>query len=255
MPLVQREDVPDGMAFSQHHDRRIGEPDLQIGIPLDHLDRQTDHAPPTGAIAPALCAIRLPWFNRSMNRSRNAPAPSDDPVALSLPSRFGQRLLVFALRRLGDRASAEDAAQETLRRVVEALDQDRVRDRAALAGFVFETAKHVCQQELRRRDRARQAMARAAREPPSALETTLDQLMSAERRQAVRAALGRLGADDRQLLQLFYARGLDAAEIAMRMRIKPGAVRVRKHRALQRLSTLLNDDETFRPLWEPLNDE
>lgn len=181
-----------------------------------------------------------------MNRLRDI-APPDPDVSGSLAVRYSKRLLVFALRRLGDRESAEDAAQETLRRVVEALDRGQVRDVAAMPGFVFQTAKHVCHQMLRRRAQARKSLARLANEPPVVLSSVLNELLTEERRRSVREALEALPPDDAQMLELFYHRGLSTNEIADRLGIRPGAVRVRKHRALQRLAKLLRDDETFRP--------
>ena len=41
-------------------------------------------------------------------------------------------------------AEAEDVAQETLRRVLAALEAGRVANLEALPGFVFQTARHLC---------------------------------------------------------------------------------------------------------------
>lgn len=175
---------------------------------------------------------------------------AEPPSAASVADRFHNRLVVFALRRLGEKAAAEDAAQETLRRVIEALEQDAVRNLDALPGFVLTTAKHVCQQRLRSRGREAQAMERLAGEPPVVLASAYDQLVSDERRRAVRNAMNSLPSDDRQVLQFFYMQGLDAGSVARQLRISAGAARVRKHRALKRLAGALGDDETFRPLRE-----
>ena len=68
-----------------------------------------------------------------------------DALAADVAVRYRERLILFAARRLKNRAAAEDAAQETLRRVLDALRQGRVRDLQALPAFTFETARHVCQ--------------------------------------------------------------------------------------------------------------
>jgi hypothetical protein len=39
MPLIERENVPHGMALSQYHDRRVGQTHAQIAIPVDDLYR------------------------------------------------------------------------------------------------------------------------------------------------------------------------------------------------------------------------
>jgi RNA polymerase sigma-70 factor (ECF subfamily) len=157
---------------------------------------------------------------------------------------FWGRLRLFSARRLGDVALAEDVAQETLRRVVEAHRAGRIRDRAALPAFVFETARHICQQQARSEGREARALARlgqGAREE-SRRPDALVALIVAERRFAVRQALGRLSPEERLLLAGFYYEQVEAEELARRLGITPGAVRVRKHRALKRLAQLLEDD-------------
>ncbi len=87
----------------------------------------------------------------------------------ALWSRFHARLLILGMRRLGNRADAEDMAQDALQRVTKALDENRLREPGALPGFVYQTALHVCQQSLRKRYRERHALERYAR---SSLEET-----------------------------------------------------------------------------------
>ena len=42
--------------------------------------------------------------------------------------------------------------------------------------------------------------------------------------------------DDRDLLRMLYVDGLKSSDIARRLGVDPGTLRVRKHRALKRLS-------------------
>ena len=169
----------------------------------------------------------------------------DSSASSSIADRYRGRLVVFALRRLGDRSQADDAAQETLRRVIEALNKKQIRDMEALPGFVFRTAQHVCQQWLRKRGREAKALERFASTQPLPLEGMVDQLVTDERRQTVRLAFNRLGSDDRNLLQFFYGMGLSAEEVATRLDASIGTARVRKHRALRKLAALLDGDESF----------
>jgi RNA polymerase sigma-70 factor (ECF subfamily) len=148
---------------------------------------------------------------------------------------------LFAARRLRDAAAAEDVAQEVLRRVVEAIRADRLRQPAALAGFVFQTAHHVVLQRLRGAGREARALKRLhfGAGSASAAPDALTLLITEERRLAVRSALARLAADDRQLLTWLYQEQREPEAIARQLAVTPGALRVRKHRALKRLAELL----------------
>jgi RNA polymerase sigma-70 factor (ECF subfamily) len=58
----------------------------------------------------------------------------------------------------------------------------------------------------------------------------------------VRRALETLEPSDRDLMRMLYYDQLDSAEAARRLGITTGALRVRKHRALERLGeTMLRD--------------
>jgi len=160
-----------------------------------------------------------------------------------LAPRFWARLRVFAARRLGD-AAAEDVAQETLRRVAQALRSGRLQHPDALPAFVFQTARHICLHMQRSASREAKALARAAAQEdqesgPTTADDPLTALISHERRMAVRRALEALDPDDAGLLRLAYFDQLSADEIAGRYGATAGAIRVRKHRALRRLADRL----------------
>ncbi len=171
-------------------------------------------------------------------------AGSTDPARLAaseseLADRFWERIRIFAARRLRDSAAAEDVAQETLRRVVDALRAGRVENLEALPGFVFQTARHICLQRDRSAMREARALFRWA-EPGAVTEPdALVALISEERCTAVRRALEGLEQDDRALLRVLYFESLKTGDVAERMGVSAGALRVRKHRALLRLSELL----------------
>jgi RNA polymerase sigma-70 factor (ECF subfamily) len=187
-------------------------------------------------------------------RYRDGPAAEATPVPeawigasdeTALVHRFRERLRLFALRRLRDAAAAEDVAQETLRRVVEACRAGRLENPAALPSFVFQTAHHICLQHFRSSSREGRALLRLGGEdthdPDSHPLTTL---IGDERRAAVREALGQLSAEDRDLLRMMYYEEMDSTALAERLGITTGALRVRKHRVLARLAAHLNNQET-----------
>lgn len=167
------------------------------------------------------------------------------PAEGELVRRFWDRIRLFALRRTGDVAAAEDVAQETLRRVLEALRADRILNVEALPGFVFQTARHVCLHHARSAEREGRAMDRLRRvDERPADPDPLTRLVTAERRAAVCRALDRLPDADRVLLAALYYDQLDPGEAAARLGLSPGALRVRKHRALKRLGELLERNES-----------
>lgn len=157
-----------------------------------------------------------------------------------LASRFWKRLWLFAHRRLRDDAASEDVAQETLRRVVAALREGRVENVSALPAFVFQTARHICLQEFRSSGREARAMAQLHVEGDDRADDPLTSLITDERRAKVREALDRLDRRDRELLRMLYYERADSATVASRLALTPVALRVRKHRALQRLAELLD---------------
>ena len=161
-----------------------------------------------------------------------------------LVPRFWDRLRLFAARRLNDVTTAEDVAQETLRRVAEAIRAGRIQQPAALPGFVFQTARHVCLQLQRSATREARALGRASSGDapevgPAPVVDALSALITEERKLAVRQALHSLDADDGELLRLAYYDQLSAEEIAAKLGSTSGAIRVRKHRALRKLADRL----------------
>lgn len=179
--------------------------------------------------------------------SLDADPSTAPPAEAELVRRYWDRVRLFALRRTGDAAAAEDVAQETLRRVLDALRADRIVDLGALPGFVFQTARHVCLHHARSAAREGRALARLKEMPdlphgPDALGG----LVSAERAAAVRDALTEIPEDDRALLHAIYYEQLESDEVAARLGVSAGALRVRKHRALKRLADRMtrNDPPT-----------
>ncbi len=171
-----------------------------------------------------------------------ATASSEDR---ELAARFWERVRLFASRRLGDVSLGEDLAQETLHRVSAALREGRVDNLQALPAFVFQTARNLCLQRHRSAARESSALGRWRAEQPAEAEgaDVLQALVGAERAAAVRRALSLLEPGDRTLIEQLYYEEAASAVVAVRLRITPEALRVRKHRVLRRLAVLLGDRE------------
>ncbi len=172
-------------------------------------------------------------------------APDYETAERELSSRFGDRIRIFAAHRLHDAAAAEDIAQDTLRTVVSALRERKIQNLDALPGFVFTTARNLCMHWTRSVARETSAFHRfhnANADVPAESRDALRDLIDQDRRRIVRKALSELSPDDRNLLTLLYFRGLSSEEAAATLSITTAAVRVRKHRALQRLARFLGDE-------------
>src|SRR5262249_7938860 len=137
---------------------------------------------------------------------------------------------------------AEDVAQETLRRTLEALRGGKIEKPEALPSFMFETARHVCMHKARSTGREAKAFQRVAAEGEADTRAEADpltSLISDERCEEVGGGLALLEGSDRQLLAMSYAEALGADEIGQRLGITAGAVRVRRHRALAKLAEFM----------------
>lgn len=173
---------------------------------------------------------------RYSGSSAAVPGPAD------LADSYWDRIRLFAYRRVGDAALAEDLAQETLRQVGLALEQGRLVNPEALPAFVFQTARHLCLQRHRSAGREARALERLGRESSPGSETdALTEIVNDERRTMVRHAMNQLDPSDRRLLERLYFHDQPHAQVAAELRVSAEALRVRKHRALRRLAGLLGD--------------
>lgn len=91
--------------------------------------------------------------------------------------------------------------------------------------------------ERRSRVRTRELPEGSAAEP-GAEDRRLEQLVSVS---ATRQAIGRLAPDDRTLLLLRYGEDLSQPEVARRLDLPEGTVKVRLHRVRQQLRKALEE--------------
>jgi RNA polymerase sigma-70 factor (ECF subfamily) len=182
-------------------------------------------------------------------RAPTGPDGTVDPEQLTawVSEQYRDRLRLFAARRLRDRAMAEDVVQETLKTMLVALRAGRIREPAAIAGFAFETVRNLCLHRGRSDQREGKALERLAVSLPPEPDDVLTTVISEERRRAVRAALDRLNEEDRRLLLMTYVDARSSEDIGGELGLSPGAVRVRRHRALQRLRAHLRSHVTIAP--------
>jgi RNA polymerase sigma-70 factor, ECF subfamily len=143
---------------------------------------------------------------------------------------YQHRVFGVALRMLGNRAEAEEIAQETFLRAHRALPE--FRGGACLHTWLYAIASRLCLNRLASADRRLlrgddEALATAPSGEPSAAAV----LERAELDAAVREAIAALPDERRIVVVLRDVEGLSYEEIAEALGLEPGTVRSRLHRA------------------------
>ena len=137
--------------------------------------------------------------------------------------------------RILPRSDAEEAAQEALVRAW--LRRDSCRSPGAPLPWLLEITRNEARRLIGRQAR------RATHEliAPAELEADCEdrQLAETPLRLSVEQALDALADGDRWLLELRYAEDLTQSEVAQRLGVPVGTVKVRLHRARRRLRGLL----------------
>jgi RNA polymerase sigma-70 factor (ECF subfamily) len=150
--------------------------------------------------------------------------------------RMYPRLIAYAERRLGSREDARDVVSETLVRLIQGL-QELDRPGVTPEGWCFGILHHVVNDSHRRRYRRQKVLVPEGLAADDPAETAV----LTDEHAAIRHAFDRLSPRDRDLLELRVVAGLSADEVATVLSMRPGAVRMAQHRALERLRALLDD--------------
>ena len=148
----------------------------------------------------------------------------------------------LALRQLGSREDAEDAAQEVFLKAYTSLKS--FRGESKLSVWLYRITSNVCTDALRRR-RETVSLTVDAEQGSEELELPderFDPVALAERaelREQIGAALARLPAEARQILLLRELGGQSYEEIAQTLSLDIGTVKSRIFRARKKLCALL----------------
>jgi len=152
-----------------------------------------------------------------------------------LVHRYRDRYARFAARMLGSVDEAEDAVQDAFIRAFEQLRQ--CRDPDNFAGWFFLILRNRCLAERRR-------VARAGPGPEAvvpAAEQADGPLVQEERRRALQQALLELTPEQREVFVLKHVEDLSYEEIAGRLGASIPSLKMRMHRAYDRLRERLKD--------------
>jgi len=153
-----------------------------------------------------------------------------------LVERYRDRYARYAARMLGSTDAAEDAVQDAFVRAYDQLAQ--CQDPNKFVGWFFLILRNRCFAE-RRRNRT-QAPLEAA-DQVAAADRTDGGTETAERRRALQHALLELTPDQREVFVLKHVEGLSYGEIAERLSTSVPSLKMRMHRAYDRLREQLKD--------------
>lgn len=158
-----------------------------------------------------------------------------DPLAN--PDALIRRVYAYAAYRLGDGPDAEDVTSEVFERALR-YRSSYDRSKGEPVGWLLGIARRCASAALA----ARAADQRA----PELVEATDDRRIEDDsvRRLTLAAAVAQLSDRDQELIALRFGADLTAAQIAQTLDAETNAIEVALHRALGRLRSILDSDET-----------
>lgn len=148
-------------------------------------------------------------------------ANGDRAAARALTLRLTPRVLAFAHRMLGNRAEAEDVAQEAMLRLWKVAGDWR-QDQAKVSTWLYRVASNLCIDLLRRRRRS--VPLDGIAEPEDGHPGVVAAMIDHDRARALDSALAQLPARQRQAVILRHLDGFTNPEIAGMMDIGVEAV-------------------------------
>ncbi len=166
-------------------------------------------------------------------------ARGDRRALESLYERHGGLALALAQRTLGERDLAEDAVQDafvSLWRHAAEFDPTRCAPRTWLLTIV----RNRCIDELRRRSNVEKRAALLAAQPAAIGDDPWPETWKRTCGAAVARALAELPAEQREVVELGFYRGLSHAQIAETTATPLGTVKKRMRTGLKRLRLLLD---------------
>ncbi len=166
-------------------------------------------------------------------------AAGDRGAARTLTLRFTPKVLGYAGRLLGDRAEAEDIAQEAMLRLWRIAPDWRAGE-AQVATWLYRVVTNLVTDRLRARRRRPAAELDAVAEPADGAPGVLAGLIARDRMAALDAALAQLPERQRQAVVLRHLEGLANPEIAAIMEIGVEAVESLTARGKRALAALLS---------------
>ena len=185
--------------------------------------------------------------------SEPAPPAPLDPSDVELLARVGERdreafeilygryvrsVFGLALRRLGDRATAEDAVQEAFTAIWRSASTYRP-ERGAAGGWIYTVARNAIVDRLRRNGPSVDAeLPELASSEPGPAQHAEDSDVAFR----VHRALEELQPREREVIELAYWSGMSQSEVAEYLHLPLGTVKTRTRSGLARLASVLEGE-------------
>ena len=164
-------------------------------------------------------------------------AGGDRPAFEELYRRYARPVLGLALRRLGDRGRAEDAAQDAFVAIWRSARTYNPR-RGKGAPWLYAVARNAITDGLRRTPEPTAEL----QDGPAADAGPAERAETAWTAWQVHRALEVLPEHERPVIELAYWRGLSQSEVAKTLGIPLGTVKTRTRSALSRLADALDEE-------------
>jgi RNA polymerase sigma-70 factor (ECF subfamily) len=152
------------------------------------------------------------------------------PEEAELYRRFAPRVRLYGRRHLRDEAAAQDLAQEVLLVAIERVRAGGVRNPEEIGSFILSTARLTV--NTRKRTDNRRAHLGAQIALKDRVDADFPDAVDLPR---VARCLGTLDDHGRQVIILTYYAERTAVQIAAELGCTSGAIRVARHRAMERL--------------------
>jgi RNA polymerase sigma-70 factor (ECF subfamily) len=201
-------------------------------------------------------------MNRTEDRQLVARLQARDETAVhELAERYGSRIYQLALRQMKNREDAEEVTQDVLMKVYRKIDA--FRGDSALSSWIYRITFNTAMSRLRTSKLARAAQQhernrddedenqRAARQPADWSNMPDEELLRAQLRRAVVAAIQELPEIYRVPVVLRDIEGLSTEEASTRLHVKDQTLKSRLHRGRLMLRERLQAFTTGLSLHRP----
>lgn len=168
-------------------------------------------------------------------RAVQAGGAQSGPAEAELCQRFWQRARLYGLRHLRGVTEAEDLAQQVMEVTLTALRSGRVDDLDLLDRYVLGVCRNVAHGLRRSFGRTRKVAERLALEPTPESVQPAEPPWDAQVVERLTLCLSELSPREQRVVQLSFSEWKSSVDIAERLGVAAGNVRVIRHRALQKL--------------------